>query len=308
MNRALFRACQVAATRRVASHTAVRFNSTSTATVTQTSTDGGWWTPTEPKLKMAPMEDEEGKEIVSKVVNVAGVRPDGRSLKWFTEVRTAKVEGGYTFLLDGRGAQTQKEPLVVPSEALAFALSMEWLSQGKYIMPDSLPLTRLVTMAIDHMDSSRDRIIGNLMNTFDSDLACVRIEEEIFAKQKKTFTPMIDWFAEKFGYKPKVSILFGKLKHPPQLVEAVREYITSLDDLKLQALDHMTSATRSIVLSLYLAHGNISIDEGIKAARIEEDSQTATWGVIPGTHDVDRTEISTRMAVATLFWRLLDQK
>ena len=49
---------------------------------------------------------------MQKVVNVGGIRPDGRSPRWFKEVRTAKVEGGYTFLLDGRAARTQYEPLV----------------------------------------------------------------------------------------------------------------------------------------------------------------------------------------------------
>lgn len=48
----------------------------------------------------------------------------------------------------------------------------------------------------------------------------------------------------------------------------------------------MCSATRSIILSLYLAHGGTGTEEGIKAARIEEDSQIATWGAIPGTHGI----------------------
>ena len=36
---------------------------------------------------------------------------------------------------------------------------------------------------------------------------------------------MLDWFAEKFESKPKVSVLYGKLKHPPELMRKVRECI-----------------------------------------------------------------------------------
>lgn len=71
-----------------------------------------WWSP-EDKPKPLPELDVAGEEkSVKKVVNVGGIRPDGRSPRWFKEVKTAKVDGGYTFLLDGRAARTQYEPLV----------------------------------------------------------------------------------------------------------------------------------------------------------------------------------------------------
>ena len=47
----------------------------------------------------------------------------------------------------------------------------------------------------------------------------------MLAQQRKTFGPMLDWFAEKFESKPKVSVLYGKLKHPPELMRKVRECI-----------------------------------------------------------------------------------
>eukprot|EP00026_Physarum_polycephalum_P011808 Phypoly_transcript_12052.p1 GENE.Phypoly_transcript_12052~~Phypoly_transcript_12052.p1 ORF type:complete len:379 (+),score=63.12 Phypoly_transcript_12052:35-1138(+) len=278
-------------------------------TSTESASSDEWWSPEE-KPKPLPIDEHEGAEgkveKAQKVVNVGGIRPDGRSPKWFKEVRTAKVNGGYTFLLDGRAARTQYEPLVVPSETLATAMAFEWMSQDKFIMPDSLPITRLATMAIDQMPNARERVLNHLMNAFDSDLTCVRIEEDLLATQRKTFGPMLDWFAEKFGSKPKVSVLFGKLKHPPELVRKVREYLSSLDDFHLQCMEILSSATRSVILPLYLVHGCTGIENAIKAARLEEDAQIKACGNIRGTHDVDRTEVSTRIAVGSLFWRLLE--
>jgi len=211
-------------------------------------------------------------------------------------------------LLDGRAARTQYVPLVVPTESLATAMALEWMSQDSFIMPDSLPITRLATTAIDQMPNSRDRVLNHLMHAFDTDLTCVRIEEELLTDQRKNFGPMLEWFAEKFGSKPKVSILYGKLKHPPELVRKVREYVSNLDDFHLQSLELLSAATRSVVLPLYLVHGCTGIEIAIKAARIEEEAQIKQYGNIRGTHDVDRTEVSTRIAVGSLFWRLLELK
>jgi chaperone required for assembly of F1-ATPase len=242
------------------------------------------------------------------VVNVGGIRPDGRSPRWYKDVRVEKANGGYTFLLDGRAARTQHDPLVVPSELLATAMAFEWMAQDKFIQPDALPITRLATMAIDQMPNARQRVLNHLMTAFDTDLTCVRIEEDLLASQRKTFGPMLDWFAEKFGAKPKVSILYGKLKHPPELVRSVREYLSELDDFHLQAMEILSAATRSVILPLYLVHGCIGIEQAIKAARLEEDWQIRQCGNIASSHDVDRTEVSTRISVGSLFWRLLELK
>ena len=97
--------------------------------------------------------------------------------------------------------------IIVPSESLATAMAFEWMSQDEYptflpspcfllpspfhprppllsshscqslsmthqrfIMPDSLPITRLATMAIDQMPNARQRVINQLMHGFETDL------------------------------------------------------------------------------------------------------------------------------------------
>ena len=62
---------------------------------------------------------------------------------------------------------------------------------------------------------------------------------------------------------------------------------------------------RSTVIAMAIFNGRLSIEEGLKASRVEERSQQDEWGFVEGAHDVSHTDLSLRMLGAGLYLQTL---
>ena len=68
----------------------------------------------------------------------------------------------------------------------------EWATQGDTVAPDTMPMTQILTTAIDRM-RDRDAITKAILKYLDTDLLCYRVKEpvEIFKRQKEIWDK---WF------------------------------------------------------------------------------------------------------------------
>jgi ATP synthase mitochondrial F1 complex assembly factor 2 len=57
---------------------------------------------------------------------------------------------------------------------------------------------------------------------------------------------------------------------------------------------------------LWLVQGHLAVAEAIKAARLEEDFQIDSWGLVEGGHDIDIADAKVRIAAPSVFVRLLE--
>ena len=84
-------------------------------------------------------------------------------------------EGGWGVELDGKPVRTPaKEPLAVPTSALAEAIAVEWNSVGETINPRDMPLTGLANAAIDRVVPDKQAFSAGLARYAEGDLACYR--------------------------------------------------------------------------------------------------------------------------------------
>ena len=76
--------------------------------------------------------------------------------RFWKDVSVAPEGDGWGIQLDGRPVRTPaRAPLVVPTEALADAISGEWRSVEDEIDPRAMPLTGLANAAIDRVAPER---------------------------------------------------------------------------------------------------------------------------------------------------------
>ena len=180
-------------------------------------------------------------------------------MRWLTpRSRTDEDEdegGGsslwYGISLDGRSVRTPLGlPLSVPSLPLALAISSEWSSQGRYLVPAQMPLMTLTCTAIDQLSSDRDAetAVNNIVRYLRNDTTCYRTDESedrlLHRKQCRAWDELHDWAEGTFGHRPAVAVggaeammtmsssaarkkeggYSSGLPHPPDLEGNVRDW------------------------------------------------------------------------------------
>ncbi|PNH03195.1 T-complex protein 1 subunit zeta, partial [Tetrabaena socialis] len=104
--------------------------------------------------------------------------------------------------------------------------------------------------------------------------------------------------------------------HPRVLVEAgpglPRRGVCSpgleragLDHWHLAAAEQLTVTSKSLVLAAALLRGHLGPEAALAASRLEEDFQAEEWGRVEAGHDLDETDLRSRITAPSLFVRLL---
>jgi chaperone required for assembly of F1-ATPase len=200
--------------------------------------------------------------------------------KFYQSVDVVAGEGGYAVQLDGKSVKTPaKKPLVVASEKLALAVAEEWRAQGEKINPDTMPITRIVTIAIDRVPHDRAALIEEIVRYAGTDLLCYRagVSLELFALQDLHFTPILDWAAGQ-GIALEVTEGITPIPQPEASLARVREMVAAAEDVELAALAMATPLLGSAILALALWQGKIEVEEAIRLARLDEAHQATQWG------------------------------
>lgn len=191
------------------------------------------------------------------------------------------ADDGFEVTLDDRPVRTPRRRAVkVPSEMLARALAAEWDEQAVDIRPESMPLSRLVTTALDRVADQRQQILDELCGYIASDLVCYRAETpvELVERQAELWQPLVDWV--RYRYDAALTVTSG-IVPVAQAETAVATLATALDplsDLELMALHAMTTATGSIAIGLAVLEGEIAGEAAWAAGLADELYMFEVWG------------------------------
>src|SRR5690606_5068805 len=83
--------------------------------------------------------------------------------------------GGHLVTLDGRPVKTPGgRQLAAPTKALAEETALEWARQEKDILPDTMPLTQILTTALDYVAQERTALTEKILAYLNTDLLCYR--------------------------------------------------------------------------------------------------------------------------------------
>ena len=192
--------------------------------------------------------------------------------RFYTMASTKKVDDGYAVQLDGKIIKTPlKQDMCAPTKALAEAIVLEWAAQEDKVKPDTMPLTQLLTTAIDKI-RDRETITDSVMRYLDTDLVCywAKEPEDMAKRQKEVYGRWVKWFDEHFEVPLYTTKKIDAIKQDEEAHKRVWNYIEALDAYYFTVLHVMTSLSGSLVLALAFSEGDASEEEIFETSYLEE--------------------------------------
>lgn len=188
---------------------------------------------------------------------------------------------GFAVLLDGRPVRTPAgHPLRVPGRDLAEALAAEWDAQGDTIRPSTMPLTQLVSTAIDRVGPERPTIHRFLLAYAGTDLLCYRNDHpaDLRLRQERHWQPLLDWAAEALNAPLQVTAGLLAVSQPAEALAALSARLEAQDVWRLTAIQSVTAATGSLLVAFALAEGRIDATTAWAVSLLDETYQIERWG------------------------------
>lgn len=195
--------------------------------------------------------------------------------------KEATVSPTNSILLDGKPVRTpMKRELVLPTHALAHAISEEWQDQQQVINPHLMPLTKLANTAIDRGSAHAAAIRSEIASYAGNDLVCYRATEpsELVGRQDLCWDPVLQWAKATFGYSWQVTSGMSHLEQPSEALAAAAKHIEGMCPFTLVALHALTTVSGSALIALQLASAGIEAEAAWAAASLDEKWQQEKWG------------------------------
>lgn len=206
---------------------------------------------------------------------------DWAAKRFWTDVAKEEIADGFVIKLDGRLVKTPaKATLLLPTEAMADAVVLEWAAQEGKIDPNTMPVTRSANASVDKVAVQEGEVVAMLADYGDADLICYRATEPqtLVARQSEGWDPMITWAADELGavLKPRPGVM-----HEPQAPDslaALKSHLEKLGPFHLTAMHDLVSITGSLVLGLAVGKFRLTGTEAWSLSRIDDDWQIEQWG------------------------------
>ncbi len=196
-------------------------------------------------------------------------------------VGVAPLGDGFTVTLDGRTVRTPAgREVTLPTEALARAVAGEWEAQEENVRPHTMPMMQLAGTAIDRVGPHRQAMIEETVAHARTDLLCYRADAppELKDRQDASWQPLLDWAAESYRARLRVTRGVTPVDQPEAALDALRAAVEALDDMELTALAGVTGSSGSLIVALALAAGRIGADEAHAVSQLDEGYQVEKWG------------------------------
>ncbi|KAI3610520.1 hypothetical protein WG66_007050 [Moniliophthora roreri] len=226
--------------------------------------------------------------------------------RFWKHVDIEKRMDGYVVTLDKRALKTPSgNTLLLPhaKHLVATLVATEWENTEMLIKPHALPMTSLVSRAIDSLAEKRSRetVSKALLEYMDTDTICFYQDypEHLVAMQTEHWDPILAWIRRSFGARVNKSdsILFDG--QPEDTKTKLAQVLAGFDHWQMAAMERATYASKSFMIGLGLVERFLTIEQASRAARVEVESQIQRWGEVEDTHDVDFQDIRRQLASAS---------
>jgi chaperone required for assembly of F1-ATPase len=201
--------------------------------------------------------------------------------RFWKAVAVREEDGGFAILLDDRPVKTPaRDPLRVPTEALADAIAEEWRSVGDTIDPHAMPLTGYANAAIDRVAPDRNAFAAGLARYAQSDLTCYRATgpRALVAVQEIAWDALLGWARRRYDVDFVTTQGVTHVAQPPATVEQLGHAVEALDSFHLAGLSPLVTIGGSLVAALALAERAITPLQAWDAISIDERWQVEQWG------------------------------
>lgn len=227
--------------------------------------------------------------------------------RFYKLVTASRSDQGYHVHLDGKPVKTPAgKALFAPTMKLAEAIAAEWRDQEKDINPETMPLTQLLTTALDRKDE-REAITAGVMNYLDTDLLCYRTETpaDLAGKQAEMWDPWLSWFEKESGVELETTTSLMALKQPQAAHDCLREQVEVLSDLAFFVMQNVTALSGSVILAFAFIKGALDADAFYEAVMVEDHYKAeiydeSRYGTAPH-EEKKRAALRTELEASRLF-------
>ncbi len=227
-----------------------------------------------------------------------------KAKRFWQEVAIEPSETGYKIFLDERELKTPyKNPLHLPSLALAESVAEEWRMVQDEIKPDEMPMTKMSNSAVERIPKQRAEIENHLLDYVEHDLLAYRAAEpEKLAERQKAWDEPLDWARNK---DITITTVTGIIAPPsqPQNRIAAQKWLGNLNDFDLVAFHEFVTISGSFVLAMMVMENALSASEAFNLSRLDEDFQGEIWGRVD-VKEEERAQKAADFDLAARFWEL----
>lgn len=205
----------------------------------------------------------------------------GAHKRFYKEATAGAKDGGAAVLIDGRQLRSPgKVAFLTPTLKLAEACAAEWNAQEEVVRPDTMPLTRLMNVALDHTPQRRAHIVENIAGYAATDLVCHRAEAPaaLVERQAKMWDPLVAWAKDDLGAALEVVTGVIAIEQPREARAAFERAAEGFDDFALTGLAHAVGMAGSGVVGFALARGRLDSVAAFETASLDDLWQLETWG------------------------------
>lgn len=204
-----------------------------------------------------------------------------RPKRFYKDVCVVAHEGRHAVALDGRIAKTvDRKALSAPTLALAEAVAREWAGQGERIDRASMPLTAMLSAALDTGEAGADEWREEIVGYLGTDLVCYRAEspQALAERQAHVWNPYVEFMRRAFGAILMTTAGIVAVPQPDASLGAVRAALSKETPETLFALRIATAISGSAALALALWKGEAGAEALFEASRVDERFQEERWG------------------------------
>lgn len=200
--------------------------------------------------------------------------------RFYKTAGVAQLGEGFAVTLDGRTLRTPaKAMFVAPTQMLAAACAAEWDAQQDTIRAETMPLTRLVHVAIDHAARSRSDLARSIAKFGETDLLCHRAERgPLKIRQAAAWGPLLVWAEETLGAPLNVVTGVIAVAQPAESLVALAARAEREDDFRLTGVAHAAGLAGSAVIAFALRQGRLNGQAAFETAALDDLYQLETWG------------------------------
>jgi len=200
--------------------------------------------------------------------------------RFYKEVSVAKDDDKFLIHLDGRTLKTPgKQTLQVDNENIAKLIAAEWDAQDEKIKPETMPITRLINVAIELTPTNRPKLVEEAKSYAGTDLLCYRASdpESLVERQNKLWNPVLNWALSQ-GVDLVTTNSVMAIDQNAESLNAVGAYAETLDDVHLTLLVHLTAVFGSAVLAMAVMKKYLSGSQAFDLSRLDNIWQIEQWG------------------------------
>ena len=201
--------------------------------------------------------------------------------RFWKNAAAVALDRAWTVELDGKPLRTPaREPLAVPTEALARAIAGEWNAAPEEFGSGTMPLTGLANAAIDRVAPDTTAFAAGLAQYGESDLTCYRAEtpQALVRQQEEAWDPLLAWGRRRFDVDFRTTCGIIHVAQPDATTARLAHAVAALDAFRLAGLSPLVTIGGSLLAALAVLEGAVTAADAWDAVTVDDRWQLDQWG------------------------------